>query len=208
MLKILIIGYGFAGRSLHHHCISKMRDMGWSNVINPGVVAIDNAQPRAKIEYENVLFQTALQPISKEDSAYCVLHVCSPPSSHFENIKTALNCGYRQIIVEKPAVSTREQLLQLKALERFYGAKILVVANWVSSAAVTKAKELLDRLNKIPYWYNSLRDERLYTDPAEMLSDPAFVDKVLADAATVASTAAAPGRASSASDRAQEQRSD
>ncbi|ATX77058.1 Gfo/Idh/MocA family protein [Reinekea forsetii] len=144
MLKILIIGYGFAGRSLHHHCISKMRDMGWSNVINPGVVAIDNAQPRAKIEYENVLFQTALQPISKEDSAYCVLHVCSPPSSHFENIKTALNCGYRQIIVEKPAVSTREQLLQLKALERFYGAKILVVANWVSSAAVTKAKELLD----------------------------------------------------------------
>ena len=91
MLKILIIGYGFAGRSLHHHCISKMRDMGWSNVINPGVVAIDNAQPRAKIEYENVLFQTALQPISKEDSAYCVLHVCSPPSSHFENIKTALN---------------------------------------------------------------------------------------------------------------------
>ena len=47
MLKILIIGYGFAGRSLHHHCISKMRDMGWSNVINPGVVAIDNAQPRA-----------------------------------------------------------------------------------------------------------------------------------------------------------------
>lgn len=151
MLKISIVGYGFAGRSLHHHCLSKMRALGWSNVISPYVVAIDHAIPAAESAYENVLFQDTLTPIEKDEAIYRVLHVCSPPSSHFDIIKTALEYGYRQIIVEKPAVSTREQLRQLKALEGFYNAKILVVANWVSSAAVSELKHQLesDRYGRI-----------------------------------------------------------
>lgn len=144
MLRVIIMGYGFAGRSLHHRCLSKMLQLGWNNVLKPGVVAIDKQSLLANITDVDVICQTELTPIPNEQADYRVLHVCSPPQYHFDNIKTALECGYRQIIVEKPAVSTQEELRQLIALERFYEAKILVVANWVSSAAVTEVVRLLE----------------------------------------------------------------
>lgn len=137
MLKTVIMGFGFAGLQLHYKCLKKMFALGWGNVLYPEIIAIDSSESaQANAEGKMVRLQSNLEPISHLEAEHRILHVCSPPDVHFENLKTALECGYRQIIVEKPVVSTNEELRQVQFLQNYYGANIMVVANWVCSVLV------------------------------------------------------------------------
>ena len=144
MLKTTIMGFGFAGLHLHYKCLRKMLYMGWENVLFPEITVIDSSElGRANAEGKTIRYQLSLEPISHREANYHVLHICSPPDVHFENLKAALECGYRQIIVEKPVVSNMEELRQVQALQNYYGANILVVANWVCSTLVESITDKL-----------------------------------------------------------------
>lgn len=144
MLRTIIIGFGFAGLHLHYRCLKKMLVMGWENVLHPEITAVDNSDlAYANAQGKAVQLREQLEPISSRESEHYIVHVCSPPSFHLENLKAALERGYRQIIVEKPVVSTKEELGQIQALQNYYGANILVVANWICSALVDKIRTKL-----------------------------------------------------------------
>jgi len=146
MLKITIMGFGFAGSHLHYKCLRKMLNMGWENVLCPKPTVIDSSEfGRANAEGKMVRYQCSLESIPKYEADFHVLHICTPPEDHFDNVKAALEFGYRQVIVEKPAFSTVEELRQIQALQNYYGANILVVANWVCSTLV---ESILDKLRK------------------------------------------------------------
>lgn len=144
MLNTLIVGYGFAGKHLHHRCLSKMIGLGWESRLDPQIVAVDTAATLAENPDQPVLLLAAIPAVAGHESSRWVVHICTPPEHHFADICTALEQGYRQILVEKPAASTLEQLHELITLEQHYRASILVVANWVSSPAVATLVSLLN----------------------------------------------------------------
>ncbi|MCL2897117.1 Gfo/Idh/MocA family protein [Brenneria tiliae] len=143
MHKIMIVGYGFAGNNLHHRCISKMMRSGWNYSLSSNIVVIDKLASKITACGNSVKFYTEIPPVTGGEGCNWIVHICTPPEQHFQNIHDALCNGYRSIIVEKPAASTYLESQQLIELERDYNAKILVVANWVSCAAVNEIMDVL-----------------------------------------------------------------
>jgi len=148
MLKTVIMGFGFAGLHLHYKCLKKILSLGWGNVLHPEIIAIDSSElAQSNAKSETVRLQPNLKSIHHSEAEHRILHICSPPGIHFENLKTALKCGYRQIIVEKPVVSNNEELRQIQSLQSYYGANIVVVANWVCSALLENITKKIAKNN-------------------------------------------------------------
>lgn len=138
MLKIMIVGYGFAGKNLHHRCLSKMMGLGWDKQLSGHIVVVDEVYTPGDSGDGQVTFCHSIAPVSEHQAQEWVVHICTPPDQHFINIKTALECGYRKILVEKPVASSLEEIQQLMELEQYFQAKILVVSNWPGCSVVTE----------------------------------------------------------------------
>lgn len=133
----LIVGFGRAGRSLHLVALSRLAETGVTlpiGVVEPQKDLHDRGRRTA-----HSFLSLVDAHIFKPDET--VVHICSPPLTHLAVIAEAASLGYRKLIVEKPMVTSEEELLHLSALVERYGLELLVVSNWTSSVLTTMVQQ-------------------------------------------------------------------
>jgi predicted dehydrogenase len=143
MLRPLIVGFGRAGRDLHLRCLRKTR------AEHPHLISADVGVVTEEDPYLSDLCAGGIRPfgsladarqIFSEDS---VVHICTPPATHFHVLQEAAELGYRRIIVEKPLACTMEEVSLIRALRARYKLQIFVVATWLSSSLTARLKAML-----------------------------------------------------------------
>jgi len=143
MLRSLIVGFGRAGRDLHLRCLRKTR-AEHPHLISPEIGVVAEGEP-----YLNDLCVGGIRPFGSlvearqvfgEDS---VVHICTPPATHFDVLREAAELGYRRLIVEKPLACTMDEVSQIRALRARYKLQIMVVATWLSSSLTARLKAML-----------------------------------------------------------------
>jgi predicted dehydrogenase len=144
MLQPLIVGFGRAGRELHLRCLQKAR-ADHARLISPeiGVVAYEEEYYDGSDANGLRLFESMAdaRKIFGED---CIVHICTPPASHFSVIREAAELGFKRLIVEKPLASTLDEVEQIQALRKTHKLEVFVVATWLTSSLTARLKTMLD----------------------------------------------------------------
>jgi predicted dehydrogenase len=145
-LTPLIAGFGHAGRDLHLPCLVKASECDIGRqffATSPWAIA----DPSADLEFGNSNPTIRAFRSLKAAANWCpertVVHICTPPESHFDTIVDALNLGFRKLIVEKPLVTEGRQLESLHALHQALPFDLIVVSPWLFSAVTRQLKRLV-----------------------------------------------------------------
>jgi predicted dehydrogenase len=128
-LASLIVGYGRAGRDLHHAILREL--FGPRHpvlVIDPGTSR--ELLPGARRE-ASVVDALATAERSGIDRAAVVGHVTSPPAHHLACVRELIRCGVRDIVLEKPVAPTLAETEALLELSK--RARIVPVSVWPAS---------------------------------------------------------------------------
>ncbi len=134
-LTPVLIGYGHAGRDLHHRAL---RTLG-----GPGVrtVVCDPVRPdHLPAGTVGVPHVDALPDMV--DLRDAVVHVTTPVESHVEVAERLAELGAARIIVEKPVARTVESAMRLSALAAG-GVAVVPVSIWPSSVLTRAVMEVI-----------------------------------------------------------------
>lgn len=127
----IVVGFGYAGAGIHRPALERL---GRRVETPQSVVAVD---PIVASESTGVEPVPVLESLSAAAEAVrpeaAVVHVCTPPEVHAATVAEAAALGFRRFIVEKPMVTSEDQLDKLLELERREGLDILVVSAWLTS---------------------------------------------------------------------------
>lgn len=145
MRKTLIVGFGRSGRDLHLHCLRKLQHAASNGtpLREVGVVEVGPAALRAR-EVPGIEVFGSVAEARRCFDEETVVHVCTPPSTHFAVIREAARHGYTRLIVEKPLVARVTDLPALRALVGEHRLDLFVVANWLSSALTARLLSVLE----------------------------------------------------------------
>ena len=141
LLRALVIGYGSAARRFHLPALLRLQS---AHALRAPVGVVDPAaewavDPTGRLAFSRTL--AGLEPdFSPNDT---VVHICTPPHTHATVIRQCAEAGYRRVIVEKPLVTTRTDLTEVKRLAAEAELDVLVVANWLSSKLTEAVSEYL-----------------------------------------------------------------
>lgn len=145
MRRSLIVGFGRAGRGLHHHCLRKAMELETCSglfdqcigVVDPMIreIGIDDSKLNLFSEWE--------QAAARFEPEHTVVHICTPPILHVPVLRQAIGHGYRKIIMEKPLTTSLSELEVLQELQSKHCFDVLVVANWLSSSLTKKIQCLI-----------------------------------------------------------------
>lgn len=138
-LPSVIVGYGLAGRGLHHRMLHGLFGEDHPVVIVDPRPVLDPLPGGTWVAtIANAL--AALRSVGVDPSE-AVFHVVTEPSSHVACVDELVGLGARRIVVEKPLVTSMadaERMAQLGAL-----ATILPVSVWLASRVTAFVEELV-----------------------------------------------------------------
>ncbi|GAF06919.1 Gfo/Idh/MocA family oxidoreductase [Paenibacillus pini] len=144
MLQSLIIGFGRAGKGLHHHCLRKAYQLGsHADLFNPHVGVVDPKFAEIGSSQPNVTSFSHMDEVQGFEPANTVVHICTPPELHTNALLEVVQRGYRMIIMEKPLTTTEKELEVIRDIQNIYRCEILVVANWLSSSLTRSIHALI-----------------------------------------------------------------
>ncbi|HFU3985628.1 TPA: Gfo/Idh/MocA family protein [Streptococcus suis] len=92
------------------------------------------------INYENVILYT--EWIKFLSAPIDLVYIASPNALHFEQAKAVLEAG-KHVIIEKPMVSTPQELIQLRQIAKENGVFLFEAARNYHEAAITVIKDFL-----------------------------------------------------------------
>lgn len=136
-MKAALIGAGQIARQ-HLACIKEMQGV---EVV--GVCDLSPAVAQCAAERHVVSAWYTDHKVMLEDTRPDVVHVTTPPTSHFRLAMDSLEAG-AHVIVEKPATSTLAELVQLAEKATACRRALVEDHNYVFSAATRKIKRLID----------------------------------------------------------------
>jgi len=112
-LRPVIVGYGHAGRDLHHRCILDLAERGLAPAGQ--VLVVDPRQPRDLPPNTRWLptLEAALALLSHPEDG--VFHVTTPVGAHVPAVDTLLLAGAKRIVLEKPVTRTSVETRRLAA---------------------------------------------------------------------------------------------
>jgi predicted dehydrogenase len=134
--KVIIAGAGLAG-SLHLKACQSINAIEVIAVCDPD---LDRAKGLAKQNSVPYVF-TSLEDALKAQTAD-IVHVCSPPSNHFELCRLALECGCH-VLVEKPIFENLEEAEEIREIVNKSGRKFSAVHNGKYQEGMQQAKNLV-----------------------------------------------------------------
>ncbi|MCH6255235.1 Gfo/Idh/MocA family oxidoreductase [Puniceicoccaceae bacterium K14] len=164
-LRASVIGLGPAGRGFHLGAWTFIKDTVPTCVFDP-----DPATAELKhVTKKKCRHYTDLDRMFEEEDID-VLSISSPPQFHLEQAQQAVRHGIRNLIIEKPLVTSVEELEGLRELESQYGAKICPIHNFKYQPGIQSIYNSFDKgeLGEI------LHIERTWLkcgDVARMISD-------------------------------------
>lgn len=129
----VIVGYGRAGRDLHHRALHGLfADGGEVLVVDPEPREVPPGcrwLPSLRAAARHV-------PVSE-----AVWHVTTPPHTHLRCVEEIAALGGRRVILEKPVASTAEEAARVEALGAVL--RIVPVSVWPSSRVTERLREVL-----------------------------------------------------------------
>jgi len=134
MKKIAVIGCGLMG-SRH---IQALRALGY----DASAVMGRDSEKTKKFALDNGIGEWATEFSKLEQMGIGTAHVCTPPASHFDIVKEALEAGMN-VVCEKPLGLDAQQCRMLSDLAREKKAVNAVGFNTRFHAAVQKAREMI-----------------------------------------------------------------
>ncbi len=133
MLNTILIGFGHAARDLHLPALRRLSAGGTGPIgaVEPVAPEPDGSAP----DVAGVLLRADIgELVSQLAPADTVVHVCTPPAQHLPALARCAEYGYRRFVVEKPMVTTHDDIEALLALVEDRDLDVLVVANWLFSS--------------------------------------------------------------------------
>ncbi|MER5865551.1 Gfo/Idh/MocA family oxidoreductase [Kitasatospora sp. NPDC002040] len=128
----VIVGYGRAGRDLHHHALRSLYGPDYTvAVVDP---ALTEAQPRT-------VLLPSLRAAVGEFGPEAVYHVATPPHDHLACVEELVALGARRIILEKPIAPTSAESRKLCELAGL--ATILPVSVWPNSRVTERVRQII-----------------------------------------------------------------
>ncbi|WP_405583443.1 hypothetical protein [Streptomyces sp. NBC_01190] len=129
----VIVGYGRAGRDLHHQALRNLFvDGGDVLVVEPEGREV----PRGCRLVPSLRAAARLVPVAE-----AVWHVTTPPQAHLCCVEEIAELGGRRLILEKPVAPTAEEAARLEAIAA--DVEILPVSVWPSSRVTEKVRQVV-----------------------------------------------------------------
>jgi predicted dehydrogenase len=135
-MKAALIGAGHIARQ-HLACLRELRGVEVSAVCDLSPATAESAAERFGVPAWFTDSGAMLETIRPD-----VVHVTTPPGSHFALATAALEAG-SHVIVEKPATVTHAQVLALADLARVKGRALVEDYNYVDNVATRKILDLI-----------------------------------------------------------------
>jgi predicted dehydrogenase len=136
VLRVGLIGFGYAGRTFHAPLIGTMPGLALV-----AVASSDAAKVRASLGEGPLVYASARALI--EEAALDLVVIASPNATHFPLASLALAAG-RHVVVDKPFTATAEQAGQLARLAAEKGLLLSVFHNRRWDSTTRTALRLLD----------------------------------------------------------------
>ncbi|MFD8212274.1 Gfo/Idh/MocA family protein [Streptomyces sp. NPDC059697] len=137
----VIVGYGRAGRDLHHHSLRTLAEKG---ALPTGQVLVVDPARRDGLPHDARWvpdLATAVAALPEPDRG--VFHLTMPVDQRLQTLRELLAAGARRFIVEKPLARSAAQARQLLALADSAGAELIPMSVWPSSAVTKELVGLL-----------------------------------------------------------------
>lgn len=137
----VVIGYGRAGRDLHHR---SLRELAARGVVGGEVIIVDRVRPAGLTVGDRWMPDLAACVAALPDLGAAVFHVAVPVAEHHSVVVALLDAGARQIVLEKPMAETAVAARTLVDLARRAGARLVPMAVWPSSAVTREVRRAID----------------------------------------------------------------
>ncbi|MEU1006895.1 Gfo/Idh/MocA family oxidoreductase [Streptomyces sp. NPDC005890] len=137
----VILGYGRAGRDLHHRSLGVLAERG--SVPAAEVVVVDPVRPLDPLPGARWLRSLPEALATLDSPASAVVHIATPVSGRTDTVRALADAGVRRVIMEKPYASTPAMARELTTVAREAGIELLPVAVWPSSTVTRHVRELL-----------------------------------------------------------------
>ncbi|MEU0247424.1 Gfo/Idh/MocA family oxidoreductase [Streptomyces sp. NPDC006235] len=149
-LSTVIVGYGRAGRELHHAALREAAAVGPSGIRSAEVIAVDPRRPADLPEGTRWVEGTdRLSRLAALDPDRTVFHLTTPPAGRLSVLRELLDLGARAVIVEKPFAVTHQEARHIAAAAASAGAHLIPVAVWPSSEVTRRLEEELSGLGPL-----------------------------------------------------------
>jgi predicted dehydrogenase len=165
VLRVGLIGYGYAGRTFHAPLICTT-----PGLVLAAVASSDADKVRAGLGDGPRVFSSARALI--EDGGVDLVVIASPNATHFELASLALSAG-RHVVVDKPFTATTAQALQLAQLAEARGLLLSVFHNRRWDSTTRTALRLLDDGLLGTVRYASMHYDRFRPLPVERWKEDA-----------------------------------
>ena len=136
-MKAVLIGAGHIARQ-HLACLRELPGVEIAGVCDLSPATAESAAERFNIARwftdSNVMLETV-----RPD----VVHVTTPPGSHFALASTALNAG-AHVVVEKPVTATYDELVTLAERSRQTGRALVEDYNYIYNSATRRILDLIE----------------------------------------------------------------
>lgn len=136
----IIVGFGHCGRHLHYSALRQAADRHPHLVRLEDCLAVD---PMADLIGSPAAAQARTLPAASDFPAEAIVHICTPPETHYQVLLDALAKGYRRFIVEKPLAISAAQATAMLDIVDAYGASMRVVALWPHSWAIRALRRVI-----------------------------------------------------------------
>ncbi|MDF2723851.1 MAG: putative dehydrogenase [Paenibacillus sp.] len=153
VLRVGLIGYGFAGKTFHAPVITAVPGMQLAKVVQ-------RSSSSSKERYPWVEVVPHVNDLYRDDSIDLIV-VTTPSNDHYEFVKDALLAG-KHVVVEKPFTVTADEADRLIALAKEQGKVLSVFHNrrWDGDFLTIReivAQELLGRISEAEFSWDSYR---------------------------------------------------
>ncbi|MFD7626609.1 hypothetical protein ACFV7Q_11350 [Streptomyces sp. NPDC059851] len=137
----VIVGYGHAGRDLHHRSLTALAGCG--TVPEGEVIVVDRVRPADPLPGTRWAgsLPDALAALDAPESA--VVHLATPVADRIATVRALAAGGVRRIIMEKPYAEGPAAARELTALVHEARIELLTVAVWPSSTITRQVAALL-----------------------------------------------------------------
>ncbi|GGM80537.1 hypothetical protein GCM10012275_58970 [Longimycelium tulufanense] len=141
LLRPVIVGYGRAGRDLHHRSLRTLAERG---TLRTGEVIVVDPRHPADLLPGTTWFPTpggAFDHLT--DPTLGVFHITAPAGTHIPLATQLLDLGARCLVLEKPIAGSHSEARQLAAQAARRGAQLIPVSVWPASQITRQVTELL-----------------------------------------------------------------
>jgi len=135
--RVAIVGAGQIARQ-HAACLGEIQGVQLVAICDRSRAKAECMAERYKVDNWYTDYEKMLEEVSPQ-----VVHVTTPPQSHFELAMSALNSG-ANVFVEKPLVVSKEQMVQLQQRKQDLGLFVMEDYNYLFNPEVKKLLSLLD----------------------------------------------------------------